>query len=101
MRFMILVRPATTTTATARRPSNAPSTSIARYHEQLSKAGVLLDAAAAADYTLIQVRTREEALEWARRLPPSCGEAEVHQLCEADAVAQRPVADQLRAASHP
>lgn len=101
MRFMILVRPATTITTPAPPRSDTPSTSMTRYHEQLAKAGVLLDAVAAADCTLIQARTREEALEWARRLPASCGEAEVHQLCEADAVAQRPAADELRAASHP
>ena len=42
--------------------------------EQLAKAGVLLDAAA--DYTLIQTKTREEAFEWARRFPSPFGRAE-------------------------
>jgi len=82
-----------------------------RYHEELQKAGVLLDASGLkgskfgwrvkysaggkravvdgpfaetkeliAGYTLIQVKTREEAMEWARRFPnPSIdgGEAEL------------------------
>ena len=46
--------------------------------EQLAKAGVLLDAAAG--YTLVQTKTREEALEWARRFPnptPERGAAEI------------------------
>lgn len=74
------------------------------YHEQLAQAGVLLDASGLkpssqgwriryegkerkvvdgpfteskeliAGYTLIQVRTREEALEWSRRFPNPVGE---------------------------
>jgi len=73
------------------------------YHEQLARAGVLLDAAGlrpsrdgfrvqygadaprivdgpfaeakelVAGYTLIQVRSRDEALEWARRFPNPVG----------------------------
>jgi hypothetical protein len=42
-----------------------------------------------AGYTLIQVRSREEAVEWARRFPPptgehESGEIEVRQLFELD-----------------
>ena len=74
------------------------------YHEELARAGVLLDASGLqpsragwrvrweaggqrivdgpfaeskeliAGYTLIQVRSREEALEWARRFPNPMGE---------------------------
>jgi hypothetical protein len=77
---------------------------MADYHEQLAKAGVLLDASGLqpsskgwrirysggkrtivdgpfteskeliAGYTLIQVKSREEALEWARRFPAPHGE---------------------------
>lgn len=87
------------------------------YHEALAKAGVLLDATGLqpsskgwrirysggrrtvidgpfaetkeliAGYTLIQVRSREEAMEWARRFPApfgedADGEIEVRQLYE-------------------
>jgi len=90
---------------------------MADYHEQLAQAGVLLDAAGLqpsskgwrirydgerrtvvdgpfieskeliAGYTLIQVRNRDEALEWARRFPNPVGkgkaaEIEVRQLYE-------------------
>ena len=90
---------------------------MAAYHEALAKAGVLLDAnglkpSAAgwrvhysngkrtvtdgpfaetkeliAGYTLIQVRSREEAMEWARRFPAPFGETaeseiEVRELFE-------------------
>jgi len=92
---------------------------MADYHEQLVKAGVLLDATGLqpsakgwrirysggkrsvvdgpfsetkeliAGYTLIQVRSREEALEWTRRFPAPMGEfedaeIEVRQLFEMD-----------------
>ena len=76
---------------------------MAAYHEELARAGVLLDAAGLqpsrtgwrvryrgaqrqvvdgpfaetkellAGYTLIQTRTREEAFEWARRFPAPMG----------------------------
>jgi len=92
---------------------------MASYHEALAKAGVLLDAAGLqpsrkgwrvrydargrsvtdgpftetkeliAGYTLIQVRSREEAMEWSRRFPNPVGEGqpaeiEVRQLYEMD-----------------
>ena len=90
---------------------------MANYHEELQKAGVLLDASGlqpsskgarvkfgrrkqtvtdgpfteakelVAGYTLIQVKSREEALEWTRRFPnpalEDC-EIEVRQLYELD-----------------
>jgi hypothetical protein len=88
---------------------------MATYHEQLQKAGVLLDASGlrpssagwrikysgdkravidgpfteakelVAGYTIIQVNSREEALEWSRRFPNphlENGEIEVRQLFE-------------------
>jgi hypothetical protein len=89
------------------------------YHEQLAQAGVLLDGSGLqpsskgwrvcysggqrrvvdgpfaetkeliAGYTLIQVRSREEALEWSRRFPApfgamADGEIEVRQIYEID-----------------
>jgi len=90
---------------------------MATYHEELAKAGVLLEASGLqpsskgwrvkysggkrtvtdgpfteakeliAGYTLIQVKSREEALEWSRRFPNPLGEGaeaeiEVRQLYE-------------------
>jgi hypothetical protein len=98
MRFMILVK-ATPQSEDGVMPSEALMAAMARYHEQLAKAGVLLDASGlktsrngwrvlydgaqrrvvdgpfaetrqlVAGYTTIQTRTREEALEWTRRFP--------------------------------
>jgi hypothetical protein len=45
---------------------------MASFHEELARAGVLLDAAG--DKTLIEARSREEALEWARRCPTLAGD---------------------------
>jgi hypothetical protein len=98
MRFMILVK-ATRETERGVMPSEALIASMAEFHEQLAKAGVLLDASGlkpsgngwrvqydrmqrrvvdgpfaetkelVAGYTLIQTRDRDEALEWTRRFP--------------------------------
>jgi hypothetical protein len=92
---------------------------MATYHEQLAKAGILLDASGLqpsskgwrikyscskpividgpfaetkeliAGYTLIQVKSKEEALEWSRRFPNPQGagaecEIEVRQLFDLD-----------------
>jgi hypothetical protein len=118
MRFMILVK-ATPETERGVMPSEALIAAMADFHEQLAKAGVLLDASGlqpsgkgwrvrydgaqrrvvdgpfaeakelVAGYTLIQTRTRDEALEWTRRFPnPSVdgrvAEIEVRQLYELD-----------------
>ena len=118
MRFMILVKASRESEAGAM-PSEALIASMADFHEQLVKAGVLLDASGlqpsgkgwrvhyagaqrrvvdgpfaetkelVAGYTLIQTRTRDEALEWTRRFPnPSAdggaAEIEVRQLYEPD-----------------
>ncbi len=117
MRFMIMVRANPQTEAGEMPPDDAVMSAMADYHEQLSRAGVLLDASGLqpsskgwriayrrgerklidgpfaeskeliAGYTLIQVRTREEAMEWARRFPAPFGEhedgvVEVRQLYE-------------------
>jgi hypothetical protein len=100
-------------------PDEALFAAMAGYHEELAQAGVLLDAAGlqpsakgwriryaggqrsvidgpfteakelVAGYTLIQVRSKEEAMEWARRFPAPHGEfadaeIEVRQLFELD-----------------
>ena len=98
MRFMILVK-ATRDTEAGVMPEEGLIAAMAAYHEELARAGVLLDAAGlqrtakgwrvkfdgvrrsvtdgpftetkelVAGYTLIQVKSREEALEWSRRFP--------------------------------
>ena len=118
MRFMILVK-ATRETERGVMPGEALIASMAEFHEQLAKAGVLLDASGlqpsakgwrvrydgdrrsvldgpfveskelVAGYTLIQTRSRDEALEWARRFPNPAvdggvAEIEVRPLYELD-----------------
>jgi hypothetical protein len=118
MRFMIIVK-ATPESEAGVMPDEARMAEMAAYHEQLVKAGVLLDANGLhqtrrgwrvqydprggkhivdgpfaetkeliAGYTVIQVRSREEALEWSRRFPsPFPGsecQIEVRQLFEAE-----------------
>lgn len=100
MRFMILVRAtAESESEPTPMPSEALLARMLAYHEELAKAGVLLDASGLqpsrkgwriryedgkgrvvdgpfaetkeliAGYTLIQTGSREEALEWSRRFP--------------------------------
>jgi hypothetical protein len=113
---MILVK-ATPDSEAGKQPSERLFAEMAAYHETLAQAGVLLDGSGlqpsskgwrirysgdqrtvidgpfaetkelVAGYTLIQTKTREEALEWARRFPnPSldhgAAEIEVRQLFE-------------------
>ena len=116
MRFMIMVR-ATPLSEAAGKPDAALVQEMGDFHEELARAGVLLDAAGlrptsqgwrqhygkdgqrhvvdgpftetkelVAGYTLIQVRSVEEAQAWAARFPnPFPGqvcEVEVRQLYE-------------------
>ncbi|RKE37396.1 hypothetical protein B0G76_3645 [Paraburkholderia sp. BL23I1N1] len=116
MRFMIIVK-ATAVSEAGGPPDDALMAAMGTYHEELAKAGVLLDATGLqpsskgwrirygagkrtvvdgpfaetkeliAGYTLIQVHSREEAMEWARRFPApfgeqADGEIEVRQLYE-------------------
>ena len=103
MRFMIMVK-ATSDSEAGIHPQDALAEAMATYHAELAKAGVLLDASGLhpsaegwrihysngkrtvvdgpfaetkeliAGYTLIQVRSQEEALEWTRRFPAPFGE---------------------------
>jgi hypothetical protein len=116
MRFMMIVK-ATKDSEAGVMPSENLISEMQKYHEELQKAGVLLDASGLqasskgwrvkysgtkrtvidgpfteakeliAGYTIIQVKSREEAMEWARRFPnPSIdgreGEIEVRQFFE-------------------
>ena len=103
MRFMIIVK-ATAESEQGCMPTEPLMAAMARYHEELAHAGVLLDGSGLqpstqgwrvryngsgrtvtdgpfteskeliAGYTLIQVRSRDEALEWTRRFPNPRGE---------------------------
>ena len=118
MRFMIIVK-ATPDSEAGRFPPESEKLfqAMAGYHEELARAGALLDASGlqptskgwrvqyeggrrtvvdgpfaetkelVAGYTLIQTRTRDEAIEWSRRFPNPVGEGaachiEVRQLYE-------------------
>ena len=118
MRFMIIVK-ATRDSEAGVMPDEKALSEMAKYHEELQRAGVLLDASGLqatskgwrikysgqkrtvvdgpfaeakeliAGYTIMQVKSKEEAMEWARRFPnPSLdgkeGEIEVRQLFELD-----------------
>ena len=118
MRFMIVVK-ATKESEAGVMPHEQMLTDMAKYHEELQKAGVLLDASGLqasakgwrikysgqkrtvvdgpfaeakeliAGYTMIQVKSKDEATEWARRFPNPAldgteGEIEVRQLFELD-----------------
>ena len=54
------------------------------YNEQLARAGVLLEQGTTAGYWLIQARSKEEAIEWAKRIPFQHGEIEIHRLLETE-----------------
>ena len=129
MRFMILVKASADSEAGVM-PTEEQIAGMAEYHERLAQAGVLLDASGLqpttkgwrirysrgrqtvidgpfaeskeliAGYTIIQVRTREEALEWSRRFPnPDAGaeaEIEVRQLFELDDFEQGPAIERFR-----
>ena len=116
MRFMIIVK-ATRDSEAGVMPEEKLFASMATYHEELAKAGALLDASGLqptskgwrikysggkrsvidgpfaetkeliSGYTLIQVKSKEEAMEWTRRFPNPAvdgkeGEIEVRQLFE-------------------
>ena len=134
MRFMIIVK--ATAETEAEEPGVVPDQQLMAdmtgYHEELAKAGVLLDGAGLqssrkgwrihygaddkrtvtdgpfaetkeliAGYTLIQVRSREEALEWARRFPNPMGRGkeaviEVRQLYELEDFGETEQTQRLR-----
>jgi hypothetical protein len=131
MRFMIIVKATKDTEAGLMPPDDELMAEMAIYHEELAKAGALLDGSGLqpsskgwrikysgakrtvvdgpfteakeliAGYTLIQVKSREEALEWTRRFPnPSIdgkeAEIEVRQLYELDDFAPSAARERLR-----
>jgi hypothetical protein len=128
MRFMIIVK-ATKDSEAGVMPPEDLFAAMATYHEELQKAGVLRDASGLqpsakgwrikysggkktvvdgpfvetkeliAGYTLIEVKSREEALEWTRRFPNphlTEGEIEVRQLFELEDFEQSPSIERFR-----
>ncbi len=133
MRYMIIVRAtAETEAATSPDPDPAVLAEMAAYHEELARAGVLLDGTGLhpsrkgwrihygagetrvvdgpfaetkeliAGWTLIQVRSRDEALAWSRRFPNPVGRGreavvEVRQLFEMHEFTPGPEIDRMLA----
>jgi hypothetical protein len=131
MRFMIIVKASPESEAGVM-PEAELFEVMGKYHEELAKAGALLDASGLqpsskgfkvkypktgkaqvvdgpfteskeliAGYTLIQVKSREEALEWARRFPNPRGEGketeiEVRQLFELEDFEPSPALDRFK-----
>jgi hypothetical protein len=130
MRFMIIVK-ATRESEAGVMPEEALIGQMATYHEELVRAGALVDASGLqssakgwrvrysggrrtvtdgpfvetkeliAGYTIIQVRSREEALAWTKRFPNPAGEGkdaeiEVRQLFELDDFGPSEAVDRFR-----
>ena len=130
MRYMIIVK-ANKDSEAGVMPEEKLIAEMAAYHEELAQAGVLLDASGLqatskgfrikysgaqrtvidgpfaetkeliAGYTLIQVKSRAEALEWARRFPNPVGdgkecEIEVRQLFELEDFGPSAAAERFR-----
>ncbi len=132
MRFMIIVHATAQSEAGLMpKPEDGIMAEMAAYHEELAKAGVLLEGSGLkpsstgwriayqdgqrtlidgpfaetkeliAGYTLIQVRSREEAMEWARRFPAPFGNTgdggmiEVRQLYEMEDFEPQPGLDEF------
>ena len=130
MRFLMMVK-ANKDSEAGVMPDDTLIAEMGRYNEELAKAGVLLDLSGLqpsskgarvrfsggkravidgpfgetkeliAGYWLIQVKSREEAIEWAKRAPAPHGEGqeseiEIRQLFELEDFAPSPAIDQAR-----
>jgi hypothetical protein len=130
VRFMILVM-ATKDSEAGVMPGEKLMADMATFHEELVKAGVLLDAnglqpsakgfrikfsgnkrtimdgpftetkEVVAGYTIIQVKSRQEALDWAKRMPNPAvdgeeGEIEIRQLFELEDFGPSEAVDRFR-----
>jgi len=130
MRFLMMVR-ANADTEAGVMPEDQLIAAMGKYNEELAKAGVLLDGAGLqpsskgarikfsggkrtvvdgpfaeakeliAGYWLIQVKSREEAIEWAKRVPAPHGEGregeiELRQLFELEDFAPSDAIDRAR-----
>ena len=130
MRFMIIVK-ATKESEAGVMPEEKLIAAMGAYHEELGQAGVLLDATGLhptskgfrvkytgpkrtvvdgpftetkeliAGYTLIKVKSKQEAIEWAKRYPNPVGEGmaseiEVRRLFELEDFALSEAIDRMR-----
>src|SRR5262249_5114714 len=125
MRFMMFVKANKDSEAGAM-PDEQMLDAMARYNEELNKAGVLLELSGLqpsskgalvrfsgskrtvidgpfteakeliAGYWLIQVKSKEEAIEWAKRIPFDNDEVEIRQVFELDDFAPSPALDKHR-----
>ncbi|MFZ1202563.1 MAG: YciI family protein [Desulfobacterales bacterium] len=130
MRYLIIVK-ATKESEAGVMPEEKLIVEMAAYHEDLAKAGMLIDASGlqssskgwrirysgekrtfvdgpfaetkelVAGYTLIQVKSRKEALEWTKRYPNPAGngkqgEIEVRQLFELEDFEPSPAVERMR-----
>jgi hypothetical protein len=130
MKYMILVK-ATAESEAGVMPSEKLFAAMATYHEQLAKAGILVDASGlqrsakgwrikydgekrsvvdgpftetkelVAGYTVINVGSREEALEWTRRFPNPAidggvAEIEVRQYFDLEDFRDSPAVERFR-----
>jgi hypothetical protein len=130
MRFMIIVKAGADSEAGVM-PKEEPFAQMAAYHEELAKAGALVDASGLqptskgfrvrysggkrsvidgpfaetkeliAGYTIIDVKSTHDAVEWAKRFPNPHGESadteiEVRRLFELDDFAPSPAIDRFR-----
>jgi hypothetical protein len=130
MRFMIIVK-ANRDSEAGVMPEESQFVEMGRYHEELARAGMLIDGSGlqpsskgwrirysgdkrsfvdgpfaetkelVAGYTLIQAKSREEALEWTKRFPNPAhrngeGEIEVRQLFELEDFAPSEAIERFR-----
>ena len=130
MRFVIIVKASRDSEAGVI-PEESLLTAMAKYHEDVARAGVLLDANGLhpsskgtrirysggkrsvmdgpfaetqeliTGFTFIQVKSREEAIEWAKRMPAPYGEHndcefEVRQLFELEDFSQSEAVERFR-----
>jgi hypothetical protein len=125
MRFLMIVK-ASEQSESGAMPDEAMLSEMGKYNEELVKAGVLLDLSGLhpsskgvrvrysgkdrriidgpfaetkeliGGYWLIQVRSKEEAIEWAKRVPFQDGEVELRPLFELEDFAPSEAIDQAK-----
>lgn len=125
MRFMMIVK-ANKDSEAGVMPTDEVISAMTKYNEELAKAGVLIDLAGIhpsskgarirfngkqrtvidgpfaetgeliAGYWLIQVKSREEAIEWAKRTPFQEGELELRQIFEMEDFAPSEAVEQAK-----
>jgi hypothetical protein len=125
VRFMVLVK-ANEQSEAGVMPGEEILAEMGRYNEELARAGVMLDGSGlqptskgarihftggrptvvdgpfteakelVAGYWLIQVKSKDEAIEWAKRAPFQEGELEIRQLFELDDFGPSEAVDRMR-----